>query len=102
MLSIKPLLAFAALALTTSASNCNTHQLYCGKTLKASRGWTNNEIQSKCLRSTYNDGQYPSINQIDKSLFKCGSAGDTLVWINGRVPCGRCVDGGAGNPDYCA
>ena len=38
MLSIKPLLAFAALALTASASNCNTHQLYCGKTLKASRG----------------------------------------------------------------
>jgi hypothetical protein len=65
-------------------------------------GWTDTEIQGKVLQDTWNSGQYPTVAQIDKSLFKCAGQGKTLVWANGRAPCGNCVDGGSGKPDYCA
>ncbi|EUC36566.1 hypothetical protein COCCADRAFT_2397 [Bipolaris zeicola 26-R-13] len=94
-------LALTQLAITVSAGDCKTHQLYCGSTLKW-RGWTNSEIQGKVLQDMWNNGQYPAVDQIDKSLFKCAGQGKTLVWANGRTPCGNCVDGGAGKPDYCA
>lgn len=70
--------------------------------LTRSPGWTNSEIQGKVLQDKWNNGQYPAVDQVDKSLFKCAGQGDTLVWANGRTPCGNCVDGGPGRPDYCA
>ncbi|KAF2758402.1 hypothetical protein EJ05DRAFT_499927 [Pseudovirgaria hyperparasitica] len=85
-------LAVSQLAITAAAGDCKTFLFYCGHTFKG---------RGKVLADAWNNGQYPSTAQIGQSLFKCAGQGETLVWVNGRTPCGNCVDAGSGRSDYC-
>ncbi|KAH8778523.1 hypothetical protein F5883DRAFT_542128 [Diaporthe sp. PMI_573] len=81
--------------------SCNTFTLYCGHTLKSSRGWSNSNIIEAVKADSWNSGRYPNDNQIGQSLFKCAGQGNSLVWVNNQVPCANCVDAGSGHSDYC-
>ena len=95
-------LAIAAPAehVTRKAGRCETFTLYCGHTLKG-LGWGTSQIQDKVEVDKWNDGQVPTREEVDESLFKCAGQGESLVWLNGRKPCGGCVNAGPGHSDYC-
>jgi hypothetical protein len=96
------ILAVGLLTGQSYALECKNHLLYCGTTLINSRGYSNSDIQAAYSReTTWNSGPAPTDAEIPSSLFKCGASGKKLVWVNGRKPCGRCVDGGPGRSDYC-
>jgi hypothetical protein len=64
--------------------------------------WNTGDIMDAVERSAWNDGHIPTWGEVDNSLFKCGSSGGGLVWMNDRRPCPvRCMNAGSGNPDYC-
>ncbi|KAF2831469.1 hypothetical protein CC86DRAFT_452512 [Ophiobolus disseminans] len=101
MVAISTLLtvALTQLAITASAGSCKTFVHYCGSNLKH-KGWTDAEIQGAVLRDEWNHGQFPALNQINKSTFKCAGQGKSLVWMH---ECANgCVDAGPGRDDYCA
>jgi hypothetical protein len=95
------ILAVGLLTGQSYALFCKNHLLYCGTTL-IYKGYSNSDIQAAYTRETdWNSGPAPTDAEIPNSLFKCGASGEKLVWVNGRKPCGRCVDGGDDNSDYC-
>ncbi|KAH7131850.1 hypothetical protein B0J11DRAFT_209505 [Dendryphion nanum] len=103
MVSFKTIaiLTLAHLSATAYAGSCKTFLYYCGHNLKQ-KGWNDNEIMGKCLADKWNDGYFPKSGEIPHSLFKCAGQGESLVWMNGRQPCGTCINAGAGKSDYCA
>lgn len=81
---------------------CTNDVLYCDKTLLNLK-WSNSSVEVACQQDSFcNNGAVPTDAQVGQSLFKCGASGEKLVWVNNRTPCANgCVDGGAGNSDYC-
>jgi len=85
----------------TYAYHCTNGLAYCGSTLVGRKDYDYSEVQAAYIRETENSGRPPTYAEIPNSLFICDSNGDQLRWINGRKPCGHCIDNGA-DSDYCA
>jgi hypothetical protein len=106
-------LAAIAFATLSSAADCTQGLLYCGATLNNIGVWFSShnilfvcscylsitgDYQNRIFQAITQAGR-PIINQGNSTLFVCLDGGSII--FEDQCSVGLCIDGGAGNDDYC-